>query len=618
MTTRNENALRNTTWDNSNIYKSFEDPRLMEDLEALAVEASRFKDESGLFEEWVKKLEAQVEPDTDILNRAISLKKRELDSYIVLRSAQTFIHCALSVNAKDERAKEIDGKLGSTFINMMKALKPLNVFLQRAPESFIESYLKDPAVKETAFLLHHGRKLKIHGLPLGEEILESGLSQDGLKAWGDLYNSIAGTIEVEIEENNGAKKMGLAEASALLRQGNRELREKSWKAINKAWGLHEESAAAILNSINGWRLEMNKARSHSKELHYLDVSCHQSRISRETLNALMKVTYDRREVGQRALKSMAKLMDIKKLAPWDILAPAPLKNKDDGGNAIPFDEAIDLIATAFNELNPEMGKFAKMMAEKGWIDSKPSANRGSGAYCTKFAKTREPRVFMTYTGSLGNVITLAHELGHAYHNWVMKDLPFMETAYSMTLAETASIFAETLVKKSVLSKCKTKEEKLGILWQDAESAGALLINIPARFEFEKDLVEGRKERPQSAGEMKKIMSNAWEKWYGDTLTEYDSMFWASKMHFSIAGLGFYNYPYLFGYLFSLGIYGQKEKLGDKFNDLYLDILKDTGTMTAEDLIQKHLGKDIREEDFWHTSLNIVEEQIQTFEELVGE
>ena len=223
---------------------------------------------------------------------------------------------------------------------------------------------------------------------------------------------------------------------------------------------------------------------------------------------------------------------------------------------------------------------------------------------------------MTYTGTMGNILTLAHELGHAYHNWVMRDLPLEETSYSMTLAETASIFAETLVRDTLLNECQTDEEKLNILWQDAESAGALLINIPARYEFEKMLVEERFKRNIPADDLKTMMNNAWAKWYEETLVEYDQMFWANKLHFSISGLGFYNYPYLFGYLFSLGIYAQKEKYGENFPNLYKSILRDTGKMTAEDLIKKHLDQDIESTDFWKESISIVENSINRFEQLI--
>jgi oligoendopeptidase F len=524
-----------------------------------------------------------------------------------LYTISTFASCQLSTDALHKKAKELSGRLSIIQSKFSKACKPVDLFLQRAPENFINDLLSKEKIEPYSFGINHARKLKDTLLSTSEEVLVSGLSQDGLHAWGKLYNSISGSMKVFV----GDEEMGLATASSLIRQGDREQRKKAYEGIDKAWRQHEESAAAILNAINGWRLEMNQNRSHTKEVHYLDVSCHQSRIERETLNSLMEETYRQRDIGQQALASMAKLMKVDKLGPHDLIAPAPL-SEGDSGQPISFPEAINLIADAFSELTPEMGEFAKMMAANGWIDAKPTEARSPGAYCTKFHRTREPRVFMTYTGSMGNVITLAHELGHAYHNWVMRDLPIEKTFYSMTLAETASIFAETLVKKALLQKSNSREERLKILWQDAESAAALLINIPARYEFEKDMVEARKERPQSPEELRSLMGNAWKKWYEDTLTSYDEMFWANKLHFSISSLGFYNYPYLFGYLFSLGIYSQKDKYGDGFTKLYHDILRDTGTMTAEDLIKKHLDKDITKPSFWSDSLSVVRSQVEEF------
>ncbi len=603
--------LNNTTWDNSKIYSDLKDPKLLSDIENAKSTIGTLKTQCAPFAQWIEKMEEGITLPLDLLGKATENKRMALDLFTTLWSAKTYVYSELSTNALNETAKEVEGKLSALFDEFTLAVQPLNVFLTKAPESFVDDYLKDPRVSETHFQLRHQRKVEEFSLSLAEEKLASSLESSGLHAWGKLYNAICGSMKITLD----GEEMGFAKASGLLRQGDRTKREAAYKAINKAWTTHQESAAAILNGINGQRLEMNKARSQKKELHYLDVSCHESRITRNTLNTLMETTYKKREIGHRALKAMAKLMDLKTLAPWDTLAPAPLKSSS---NAIPLDEAITLISDAFSKLSPEMGEFAQMMHKNNWIDSLPTEARGPGAYCTKFASVREPRVFMTYTGTMGNVITLAHELGHAYHNWVMKDLPLTEASYSMTLAETASIFAETLVKKSLLEKCESREEKLNILWQDAESAAALLINIPTRFSFEESLVEARKERPQSSTEMKALMTQAWKKWYGDTVSEYDDMFWASKMHFSISSIGFYNYPYLFGYLFSLGIYGQKDKFDstEEFNKLYLNILKDTGTMMAEDLIKKHLGQDIEQEQFWLDSLSIVEEQISAFEELL--
>ena len=216
---------------------------------------------------------------------------------------------------------------------------------------------------------------------------------------------------------------------------------------------------------------------------------------------------------------------------------------------------------------------------------------------------------------MNNVLTLAHELGHAWHNWVMRDLPRYKTYYSMTLAETASIFGETLVRDALLAQANTPEEKLEIAWEDGAAAITFLLNIPARFTFEQKLVEARKQGFIVADTLKSMMRESWQHWYEASLSSYDEMFWASKLHFSIASLSFYNYPYLFGYLFSLGIYAQKERYGEAFNDLYTTLLRDTGSMTAENLVQHHLEQDIRQPEFWNASLDIVDRAVGQLEAL---
>jgi oligoendopeptidase F len=300
------------------------------------------------------------------------------------------------------------------------------------------------------------------------------------------------------------------------------------------------------------------------------------------------------------------------MAPWDLYAPAP---SFVAIKPISFPEAIEIIAHSFKSLSPDMADFAKMMKDKRWIDSATSPNRAQGAYCGGFTSTREPRVFMTYDGTMKNVLTLAHELGHAYHNWVMRDLKLTESFYSMTLAETASIFAETLVRDTLLQNAKTAQEKKQILWQDIQSASTFLLDIPSRFEFEKRMIELKKIKTVTVQEMKNLMKDSMAHWYGDTLSEYNEMFWASKLHFSIPSFGFYNYPYLFGYLFSLGIYAKKDQYGQEFANKYKNILCDTGIMTAEDLIKKHFNEDITKNDFWRKSLGIVNKSVETFKKV---
>lgn len=591
-----------TVWDNTNIYQSIDDPKISEDLNKAKELISSQSSNAELIS---KALDSGELKDVIGVAREMSLIGSNLS--IILRTLGTYISTTLSVDSSNSTAKTLRSNYAGVAASKSKVYSSLSVYLTIVDDSLLEEFFTEE-LESKRFQIGLMRDFKDHTLDAKRESLINGLSTDGLSAWGKLYNDISGSLVCDVD----GKKVNYASAASMTRGGDAKLRESAWRGVQSAWTTHEESIAAILNAINGWRLEEASVRSEKKDLHYLDISCSQSRIKRDTLDALISSTYENRKVGQRAVKTMAKVFGKDKLGPWDLLAPAPSKD----GKVIPFSEAIDTIEKAFNRLSPEMGAFARMMYEKNWIDARPTEFRKPGAYCTGFANVREPRVFITYSGSMGDLITLAHEIGHAYHSWVMRDLPIDETAYSMTLAETASIFAETLVREYLFDTLETKEEKLEISWQNAESAAAMLCNIPARFEFEKELVEKRKTQTLTPNEMKGLMGGAWKNWYEDSLSEYDEMFWATKLHFSIAELGFYNYPYLFGYLFSLGVLAQRDKLGEGFNEAYVNLLRDTGRMKAEDLVMKHLGKDITKSEFWFDSLKIVEDQIVTFEELV--
>ncbi len=598
------------TWDNRHFFTGTDDPQIATTVQELRIEIGKITAVCELFTQHIEIAESL--PDDEFAPLLTTLREIHHSRTALtkkLGNVRTYISTALSVDAKDANASTMMSKLQQVGAELSQALTPMEVFLNRVRPEFITAVLADPVLAEMGFLLTHQRKLRDQLLSVAEENLIAGLSVSGLQGWGNLYTELAGTLKCSVQ----GETVGLAKAANLLSSPQRDTRLAAWQGIRNAWIGHQETAAAILNSINGWRLEETQKRATVRELHYLDKSCHQSRIERPTLNALMETTYNHRAVGQRALKAMAKVLNIPQMAPWDLSAPAPAAGDS---QTISFADAIALIADAFRQLTPDMGDFAVMMAEKGWIDSEPTPNRATGAYCTRFAEPREPRIFMAFEGTMTNVITLAHELGHAWHNWVMRDLPLMKTYYSMTLAETASIFAETLVRDALLQQAETPAQKLEILWQDAESAAVFLLNIPARFEFEKQLVEARKQGVAIAPKLKTMMSESWQMWYEDSLSEYDDMFWATKLHFSISQLGFYNYPYLFGYLFSLGIYAQQTHYGSDFNSLYTSILRDTGSMMAEELVAHHLQQDISTPQFWEASLGIVEKSIEKFERLV--
>ncbi len=597
-------------WDNSQFFRGTDDPAITTTIEALKSDIANIGTACLPFMAVIETADALAPNEfTTLIDQASTVYQQRKDIQKRLGNVSTYIYTALSTDTQDASANSWMPILQKLSADLSEALTPYNVFLLRASEDFITALLSSPELAETTFSIHHSRKLKDQLLSVAEEQLITGLATNGLHAWGNLYSELAGTLKCDIQGDS----MGLAQTANLLSHPQSETRQAAWDGIRSAWSVHQPAVAAGLNAINGWRLEETQKRSHRRTLHYLDKSCHQSRIERETLDALMETTYQNREIGHRALAAMAKALGQEKMNPWDTMAPAPAAGKEE---VIGFEEAIALISESFNQLTPEMGEFATMMAQKGWIDGQPTPNRATGAYCTKFSDPREPRIFLTYEGTMTNVIILAHELGHAWHNWVMRDLSAIESRYPMTLAETASIFAETLVRDALMNRATTPAQQLEIAWQDAQSAAIFLLNIPARFEFEKRLVEARKVGTVRPAQLCKMMDASWQLWFEESLSKYDDLFWASKLHFSISSLGFYNYPYLFGYLFSLGIYAQQPAYGDSFNQRYTNLLRDTGTMTAEDLVQQHLQKDLRQPQFWQDSLTIVEKSVAHFEQLV--
>ena len=593
-------------WQNQHIYPSLDSCVLEADMSLARASLAEL---SG-FIEGLAGVQGNQPARQDFLRevRLRARRIREIGWNIAVLAA-----CTGSQDARDPLAKQLASRARALNADLFKTLAPIEDLMLGLPEAEFEQLMQDPLLGEEEYRLRHERRLQDQRLPVEAEQLVIGLGTDGLHAWGNLYNDLVGKIRLVID----GREMGLAEASNLLSSPDRALRKEAFDAISAGWEGEQETVAAILNALNGWRLELSRQRGKVRTLDALDLSCHQSHIERVTLDTLMQETWQARGLGQRALGLMARRLGIEELGPEDLFAPPPASSH----RSIPFEEAIEIIALAFTGFDPEMGEFARMMAERGWIDAAPTPNRRTGAYCTKFADPVEPRVFITYAGTMDNVITLAHELGHAWHNWLIRDLPMSQRSYPMTLAETASIFAETLVRSALFEQARSAEERQAIAWAEADGAATFLVNIPARFDFEQALVAEREQGYVSSARLKALTDEAWGRWYEKSLSRYHPMFWAAKAHFSIAGFGFYNYPYLFGYLFSLGVYQQlisRQAAGEQdVAQAYRALLRDTGRMSAEELVVKHLGQDIREAAFWQGSLALVAAAVDRFEQTLS-
>ncbi|MCJ0881443.1 M3 family oligoendopeptidase [Vibrio sp. CCB-PB317] len=592
------------SWDLSIVYNDLSDPRIQDDI--------------ALVEQCIDLLNKQSADcgNVEIMQNAI------LTNEAASRLAGTvanFASCYASVDVTNAEAKSLLGKMTRIFSELSQAFSPFDLTLTHADEEFILRVLdhENPDISGQAFSILNSRKLADTRLSNAEEQLLAAMSVDGKSAWGNLYDNLTGSLKVKLEYADGKSEvLGFSQAASILYGSEFERQEAAWRGVQDAMQTHQESFAAILNALAGWRLTENKKRSTKREVHFLEPSLHGSRIQAETLNAMMTVAKDSRAIGQKAGLLMAKVHGLDEMKPWNHLAAMPALSGE--AKVYDFDEAIDVICEAFETVNPEMSEFVRLMVQNGWIDAAPNASKRLGAYCTKLPATRTPLVFMTWSGSRSDLMTLAHELGHAFHNWVIRDLPLCQTYYPMTLAETASIFAENIVRDHLISKAESVDEKLEMLWEELSSALALMINIPVRYEFEKSFYERRQDGELTADEFCELMSETWKEWYGDVMSEPDPYFWASKLHFSIDSVSFYNYPYLFGFLFSKGIYAKRETKGQAFYTDYINLLRDTGCMMAEDVVEKHLSMDLTQPTFWQQSVELVREKVDEFERLLAQ
>ncbi|EMD77325.1 Oligoendopeptidase F [Vibrio diabolicus E0666] len=592
------------SWDLSIVYNDLSDPRIQDDI--------------ALVEQCIDLLNKQSADcgNVEIMQNAI------LTNEAASRLAGTvanFASCYASVDATNAEAKSLLGKMTRIFSELSQAFSPFDLTLTHADEEFILRVLdhENPDISGQAFSILNSRKLADTRLSNAEEQLLAAMSVDGKSAWGNLYDNLTGSLKVKLEYADGkSEELGFSQAASILYGSEFERQEAAWRGVQDAMQTHQESFAAILNALAGWRLTENKKRSTKREVHFLEPSLHGSRIQAETLNTMMTVAKDSRAIGQKAGLLMAKVHGLDEMKPWNHLAAMPALSGE--AKVYDFDEAIDVICEAFETVNPEMSEFVRLMVQNGWIDAAPNARKRLGAYCTKLPATRTPLVFMTWSGSRSELMTLAHELGHAFHNWVIRDLPLCQTYYPMTLAETASIFSENIVRDHLISKAESVDEKLEMLWEELSSALALMINIPVRYEFEKSFYERRQDGEFTADEFCELMSETWKEWYGDVMSEPDPYFWASKLHFSIDSVSFYNYPYLFGFLFSKGIYAQRETKGEAFYTDYINLLRDTGCMMAEDVVEKHLSMDLTQLTFWQQSVELVREKVDEFERLLAQ
>jgi oligoendopeptidase F len=446
---------------------------------------------------------------------------------------------------------------------------------------------------------------------MGEEAEElfNTLRPSSSVAWARLHDDLVSRATIHAKVKGTAKDYTIAELKSFSSDKEEAVRKAAFEAERDLLSQHDVSFAAALNSIKGQVNEVSKRRGWESGL---EQALFINSISPKSLEAMQQACREAFPAFRRYLRAKARFMGKTKLPWYDLSAPLSVGKV----KTYSWHEAQDFILEHFRSYSNRLADFAKRTFDEQWHDVPPRKGKTSGAFCAEIPGRKESRLLHNFTGSLDDVFTLAHELGHAYHNDCMyrfKRTP-MQSADPMTLAETASIFCETVVVNALLEKAGDKE-KLSVLEQDLQGATALVVDIYSRFILEKTVFDKRRERELSVDELKATMLEAQKQTYGDALGVYHDLMWAQKGHYYIAGLDFYNFPYTFGYLFALGLYAEYRRQPTGFQERYDTLLASTGMADASTLA-KDFGIDIESVEFWRGSLSVPSQRVLEFERLV--
>ncbi|HEX2283175.1 MAG TPA: M3 family oligoendopeptidase, partial [Thermomicrobiales bacterium] len=423
------------------------------------------------------------------------------------------------------------------------------------------------------------------------EALAAELSPSSGAAWAKLHDNLTSQITAKVDVDGREQTLPMSAIRNLAMRPDRDLRRRAWQAELGAWEAHALPIAAALNGVKGEVLTLAARRDWADPL---DESLFWSGIDREILDAMVEEARAAFPDFRRYLRLKARLLGITDLAWYDLFAPV-----GDAGRTWTWPEAIVFIEDQFGAYSDRLRGLARRAFAERWIDAGPRPGKVGGAYCM-WLLGDESRILANYSPGYDGVTTLAHELGHAYHNLNEAGLTPLQRRKPMILAETASTFCETLVKEAALVDAGPGE-KIYILEQSAQGACQVVVDILSRFDFEQSLFAGRRERELSIGELNRLMLEAQEATYGDALVkeERHPYMWAVKGHYYSADLSYYNYPYLFGLLFGLGLYAIYRKQPETFPDRYDALLASTGRASAADLAAR-FGIDLRDRAFWRS------------------
>ena len=583
----------NGLWNLDPIYAGFEAPAFEQDIQTL-------KDRVAAFTAFTATL-ADAEPlqalkQGIIMEEEITSLTYKLAGFASLRQAA------------DTRDPQAGSQLGRIMGAVSTAAAPEAAFKSWASSlpNLQELTASDEVLKEYTFLFKNMKDSSRHLLPgRGEEIMAK-MNLSGGSAWGDMQQYLTSTVPVSYRGST----TNLSSIRNLAYDADPQVRKDAFDAEIACYDRIKDAVAFALNSIKLETISDCQLRGYDSPL---DRTLKQSNMQRATLDAMLSAMEEYAPKFWQYLKAKAKALGHENGLPWyDLFAPM-------GTSSTKFtvESARDYLVNLFAEFDSELSGMVARAFDEEWIDFYPRDGKAGGAFCADVNCLHESRILTNFDGLFGDVITLAHELGHAFHNQCIFHHRPLNQDYSMPLAETASTFNECVVMGSALSKAANKAEKIALIESQLQDITQVICDIFSRYRFEAMVFENREEQFMDAATLCSFMEQAQKESYGDGLDHncLHPYMWVCKSHYY--GPTFYNFPYAFGALFARGLYAQYEKEGVAFVSKYKKLLAATTVATAED-VAKEAGIDLTDKEFWRAALQTVADQIDLFCTLVKE
>lgn len=590
-------------WDLTNVYPGLESPEF---AAALADFSQQLADLEAFFGERAAGADAATPTGVlaPLVGEAIDrFNRASLLAYTIGPYIESFV----TTDSHDTLARRRQSEFELVAVRLRTLDTQFKAWIGRVAPVLDAVIAADATAAAHAFALRETAEQSKYLMSAAEEALAAELNLSGGSAWGKLQGTVTSQLTTDFELNGEVKRLPLPALINLRSHPDEAVRRRAYEAELALLASAREPLAACMNGIKGEVNTLNRRRGRQDALHS---AIDTARIDRSTLEAMLGAMADAFPVFRRYFQAKARRFGKEQLAWWDLFAPAGKTDR-----TYTWDEARAFILANFATFSPALADLARRAFDNRWIDAEQREGKRGGAFCMGLDAVRESRILSNFDGTLDQVSTVAHELGHAFHAQCLyaADKTPLQSQTPMTLAETASIMCETVVMEAVLAQTTDPAEELAILETMLIGDTQVIVDIYSRYLFEREVFERRAASELSADDLCEIMARAQQATYGDGLDEraLHPYMWTWKPHYYDTDLSFYNFPYAFGLLFGIGLYAIYRQRGAAFVPDYMALLASTGEGTAADLAAR-FGIDIRQRQFWADSLAVIARRIERY------